>query len=178
MAPTGRGATRTHCVLLGTRIFAAPGTVTAARQARVVGMVSHGSGRLSGFYGRMTPELGATNSGSKGASWLPELWQWVVALFQDDRYGSRLMSLLDIEIRRIIPERDVVHDKDRWLGLVAQRRAESATCSRRHAVNLVPLDEFALGSGESPLTELAFALLVAGHVDPYSTWVITHVVHG
>ena len=63
-------------------------------------------------------------------------------------------------------------------GLVAQRRAESATCSRRHAVNLVPLDEFALGSGESPLTELAFALLVAGHVDPYSTWVITHVVHG
>ena len=30
-------------------------------------------------------------------------------------------------------------------GLVAQRRAESATCSRRHAVNLVPLDEFALG---------------------------------
>ena len=141
-------------------------------------MVSHGSGRLSGFYGRMTPELGATNSGSKGASWLPELWQWVVALFQDDRYGSRLMSLLDIEIRRIIPERDVVHDKDRWLGLVAQRRAESATCSRRHAVNLVPLDEFALGSGESPLTELAFALLVAGHVDPYSTWVITHVLHG
>ena len=52
VAPTGRGATRTHCVLLGTRIFAAPGTVTAARQARVVGMVSHGSGRLSGFYGR------------------------------------------------------------------------------------------------------------------------------
>ena len=47
------------------------------------------------------------------------------------------------------------------IGLVAQRRAESATCSRRHAVNLVPLDEFALGSGESPLTELAFALLVA-----------------
>ena len=64
------------------------------------------------------------------------------------------------------------------IGLVAQRRAESATCSRRHAVNLVPLHEFALGSGESPLTELAFALLVAGHVDPYSTWVITHVVHG
>ena len=62
--------------------------------------------------------------------------------------------------------------------LAAQRRAESATCSRRHAVNLVPLHEFALGSGESPLTELAFALLVAGHVDPYSTWVITHVVHG
>ena len=30
-------------------------------------------------------------------------------------------------------------------GLVARRRAESATCSRRHAVNLVPLDEFALG---------------------------------
>ena len=30
-------------------------------------------------------------------------------------------------------------------GLVAQKRAESATCSRRHAVNLVPLDEFALG---------------------------------
>ena len=29
--------------------------------------------------------------------------------------------------------------------LAAQRRAESATCSRRHAVNLVPLDEFALG---------------------------------
>ena len=52
VAPTGRGATRTHCVLLGTRIFAAPGTVTADRQARVVGMVSHGSGRLSGFYGR------------------------------------------------------------------------------------------------------------------------------
>ena len=29
--------------------------------------------------------------------------------------------------------------------LVAQKRATGATCSRRHAVNLVPLDEFALG---------------------------------
>ena len=28
--------------------------------------------------------------------------------------------------------------------LAAQRRATGATCSRRHAVNLVPLDEFAL----------------------------------
>ena len=30
-------------------------------------------------------------------------------------------------------------------GLVAQKRAESATGSRRHGVNHVPLDEFALG---------------------------------
>ena len=30
-------------------------------------------------------------------------------------------------------------------ALAAQKRATGATCSRRHAVNLVPLDEFALG---------------------------------
>ena len=52
--------------------------------------------------------------GLNGASWLPALWQWVADLFQDDRYGSRLMPLLDIEIRRIIPARDVMRDEGKW----------------------------------------------------------------
>ena len=53
--------------------------------------------------------------GLKGASWLPEMWQRVADLFQDDRYGSRLLPFLDIEIRRIIPAHDVVHDEGQWL---------------------------------------------------------------
>ena len=52
--------------------------------------------------------------GLNGASWLPALWQWVADLFQDDRYGSQLMPLLDIEIRRIIPARDVMRDEGKW----------------------------------------------------------------
>ena len=53
--------------------------------------------------------------GLKGASWLPEMWQRVADLFQDDRYGSRLLPFMDIEIRRIIPAHDVVHDEGQWL---------------------------------------------------------------
>ena len=53
--------------------------------------------------------------GLKGASWLPEMWQRVADLFQDDRYGARLLPFLDIEIRRIIPAHDVVHDEGQWL---------------------------------------------------------------
>jgi hypothetical protein len=52
--------------------------------------------------------------GLKGASWLPEHWQWVDSLFQDDRFGSRLIPFMDIEIRRIIPARAVMGDEDDW----------------------------------------------------------------
>ena len=52
--------------------------------------------------------------GLKGASWLPQHWQWVDSLFQDDRFGSRLIPYMDIEIRRIIPARAVRGDEDDW----------------------------------------------------------------